>query len=131
VAIGALLVLVSGIYVLRARMRPRARPPARKIMFAVLPFENLSGDPAQEYFSDGLTEEMISRLGQMDPQRLGVIARTSAIQPAFRSYILPANKYCNRVRRSRTKRRGVFLAGKSSPEAGRLGNHVDQGESAF
>ncbi|PYT92454.1 MAG: hypothetical protein DMG36_14825 [Acidobacteria bacterium] len=49
-------------------------------MLAVLPFENLSGDSAQEYFSEGLTEEMISRLGQMEPQRLGVIARTSAIQ---------------------------------------------------
>jgi TolB-like protein/Flp pilus assembly protein TadD len=45
-----------------------------------LPFENLSGDPEQEYFSEGLTEEMISRLGQMEPQHLGVIARTSAIQ---------------------------------------------------
>jgi len=58
----------------------RASPPAGKIMLAVLPFENLSGDSAQEYFSEGLTEEMISRLGQMEPQRLGVIARTSAIQ---------------------------------------------------
>ena len=46
---------------------------------AVLPFENLTGDPGQEYFSDGLTEEMISRLGNLDPQRLGVIARTSVM----------------------------------------------------
>ena len=45
----------------------------------MLPFENLTGDPAQEYFSDGLTEEMISRLGSLDPQRLAVIARTSAM----------------------------------------------------
>jgi TolB-like protein/tetratricopeptide (TPR) repeat protein len=52
---------------------------ARK-MLAVLPFENLGGDPDQEYFADGLTEEMISHLGQLDPRRLGVIARTSAIQ---------------------------------------------------
>jgi TolB-like protein len=51
-----------------------------KKMLAVLPFENLGGDPAQEYFADGLTEEMISHLGQLDPRRLGVIARTSAIQ---------------------------------------------------
>jgi TolB-like protein len=50
-----------------------------RIMLAVLPFENLSGDPAQEYFSDGLTEETIMRLGQMSPQRLGVIARTSSM----------------------------------------------------
>ena len=46
----------------------------------VLPFENLSGDAEQEYFSDGLTEEMIAQLGRLRPQRLGVIARTSAWQ---------------------------------------------------
>lgn len=51
-----------------------------KKMLAILPFENLSGDPQQEYFADGLTEEMISHLGQLNPKRLGVIARTSAIQ---------------------------------------------------
>jgi TolB-like protein/Tfp pilus assembly protein PilF len=50
-----------------------------RIMLAVLPFENLSGDPGQEYFSDGLTEETIMRLGKMSPQRLGVIARTSSM----------------------------------------------------
>jgi serine/threonine-protein kinase len=50
-----------------------------KIMLAVLPFENLSRDPEQEYFSDGLTEEMITQLGRLNPQRLGVIARTSAM----------------------------------------------------
>jgi TolB-like protein/Flp pilus assembly protein TadD len=48
-------------------------------MLAVLPFENLSGDPAQEYFSDGLSEETIMRLGQMSPHRMGVIARTSSM----------------------------------------------------
>ena len=51
-----------------------------KKMLVVLPFENLSGDTQQEYFADGLTEEMISHLGQLNPKRLGVIARTSAIQ---------------------------------------------------
>jgi len=54
-----------------------AEPP--RIMLAVLPFENLSGDPAQEYLSDGLSEETITRLGQMSPHRLGVIARTSSM----------------------------------------------------
>jgi TolB-like protein len=50
-----------------------------RIMLAILPFENLSGDPAQEYFSDGLSEETIMRLGQMSPRQLGVIARTSSM----------------------------------------------------
>jgi TolB-like protein/Tfp pilus assembly protein PilF len=51
-----------------------------KPMLAVLPFENMGGDPAQEYFADGLTEEMISQLGRLHAARLGVIARTSAMQ---------------------------------------------------
>jgi len=49
-----------------------------RIMLAVLPFENMSSQKSQEYFSDGLTEEMITQLGRMNPERLGVIARTSA-----------------------------------------------------
>ncbi|HKY04926.1 MAG TPA: winged helix-turn-helix domain-containing protein, partial [Blastocatellia bacterium] len=58
---------------------PRApAPPSEKVMLAVLPFENLSADD-EDYFSDGLTEEMIARLGQLEPARLGVIARTSAM----------------------------------------------------
>ncbi len=48
-------------------------------MVAVLPFENLTGDTRQEYFSDGLTEEMITQLGERDPAHLGVIARTSVM----------------------------------------------------
>ncbi len=59
---------------------PPSRPDTGKTMLAVLPFQNLSGDPDQEYFSDGLTEEMITQLGRMHPERLGVIARTSAMQ---------------------------------------------------
>lgn len=78
---GGLLVavLLAG-YLARQRFWPQAKPPPGKVMLAVLPFENLSGDPEQEYFSDGLTEEMIAQLGRLQPQRLGVIARTSAMQ---------------------------------------------------
>jgi TolB-like protein/DNA-binding winged helix-turn-helix (wHTH) protein/Tfp pilus assembly protein PilF len=50
-----------------------------KIMLAVLPFENLTGDPQKDYLADGLTEEMISQLGRLNPQQLGVIARTSVM----------------------------------------------------
>lgn len=76
----ALLLSVTGVYLGRKRIWTHVRPPTGRIMLAVLPFENLSGDPEQEYFSEGLTEEMISRFGQLEPQRLGVIARTSALQ---------------------------------------------------
>lgn len=48
-------------------------------MLAVLPFENLTGDPNKEYLADGLTEETISQLGRLDPNRLGVIGRTSVM----------------------------------------------------
>ena len=50
-----------------------------RIMLAVLPFENLSQDPEQDYFSDGLTEDTISYLGRVNPERLGVIARTTSM----------------------------------------------------
>jgi TolB-like protein len=52
---------------------------SRKARLAVLPFDNLSGDPAQEYFSDGMTEELITELACLAPEQLGVIARTSAM----------------------------------------------------
>ena len=51
-----------------------------RVMLAVLPFENLSGDPTQEYFSDGLTEEMITQLSRLNPRGMGVIARTSTMK---------------------------------------------------
>jgi TolB-like protein/DNA-binding winged helix-turn-helix (wHTH) protein len=54
-------------------------PPRTKIMLAVLPFQNLTGDPNKEYLADGLTEEMISQLGSINPEQLGVIARTSVM----------------------------------------------------
>ena len=54
-------------------------PRSRKIMLAVLPFENLTGDPNKEYLADGLTEETISQLGRLNPEQLGVIARTSVM----------------------------------------------------
>ena len=49
------------------------------VTLAVLPFENLSGDPDRDYLADGLTEETIASLGQVDPERLSVIGRTSVM----------------------------------------------------
>jgi TolB-like protein/DNA-binding winged helix-turn-helix (wHTH) protein/Flp pilus assembly protein TadD len=56
-----------------------APSPQGRIMMAVLPFQNLTGDAEQEYLTDGLTEETIARLGALQPERLGVIARTSVM----------------------------------------------------
>lgn len=58
--------------------RPLEKP--EKVLLAVLPFKNLSADPEQEFFSDGLTEEMIAHLGMISPQKLGVIAGTSVMK---------------------------------------------------
>jgi TolB-like protein/DNA-binding winged helix-turn-helix (wHTH) protein/Flp pilus assembly protein TadD len=60
-----------------------------KVALAVLPFSNLTGDAGQEYFSDGLTEEMIVQLGAMDPERMSVIARTSVMHYKGNSEALP------------------------------------------
>lgn len=57
-----------------------AASPDGRIMLAVLPFDNLSRDPEQDLFVDGLTEEMISQLSRLNADRLGVIARTSTIR---------------------------------------------------
>ena len=51
-----------------------------RVMLAVLPLENLSGEPEEDYFSDGLTEEIITQLGGVNPGHLGVIARTSVMR---------------------------------------------------
>ena len=55
----------------------RADVPPSRVILAVLPFENFGGDPERRYLADGLTEETIASLGQMDPERVGVIGRTS------------------------------------------------------
>lgn len=73
-------IVVVGVYIVQQLVVPKTQPLADKIMLAVLPFDNLTGDPQQEFFSDGLTEEMIAQLGRMHPERLGVIARTSVMQ---------------------------------------------------
>jgi TolB-like protein/cytochrome c-type biogenesis protein CcmH/NrfG len=51
-----------------------------RTMLVVLPFENLTAGERYDYFSEGLTEEMITELARLSPERLGVIARTSAMQ---------------------------------------------------
>jgi TolB-like protein/DNA-binding winged helix-turn-helix (wHTH) protein/Tfp pilus assembly protein PilF len=77
--VAAILIAVFSVYLMRSVSKTRTSPATGRLMLAVLPFENLTGDASQDYFSDGLTEEMISQLGNLDPQHLGVIARTSVM----------------------------------------------------
>jgi TolB-like protein/DNA-binding winged helix-turn-helix (wHTH) protein len=53
-------------------------PPSQATL-AVLPFENLTGDFDREYLAEGLAEETIASLGQVDPGNLSVIGRTSTM----------------------------------------------------
>jgi len=61
---------------MRDRLFARSIPPIRSIV--VLPLQNLSGDPSQDYFADGMTDELITELAQVSSLR--VISRTSAMR---------------------------------------------------
>jgi TolB-like protein/DNA-binding winged helix-turn-helix (wHTH) protein/Tfp pilus assembly protein PilF len=62
------------------RFSPVSSAPTQRAMLAVLPFQNLSNDSSQDYFTDGLTAEMISQLGRLPSDRLGVIAWNSMMR---------------------------------------------------
>jgi TolB-like protein/DNA-binding winged helix-turn-helix (wHTH) protein len=75
-AVAAVVILLVGLMV--GRIVERRRSVTRIQSIAVLPLENLSGDATQDYFADGMTEELITELGQIQPLR--VISRTSVMQ---------------------------------------------------
>jgi len=70
------LLVAASIYLSRSGGRARTVPRA---MLAVLPFENMSPDDADDYIADGFTEELTTVLAGLDPDHLGVIARTSVM----------------------------------------------------
>jgi TolB-like protein len=53
--------------------------PQRRVRLVVLPFSNVGGNPAEEFFSDAMTDEIITALCQIAPDHLAVIARTTAM----------------------------------------------------
>jgi TolB-like protein/DNA-binding winged helix-turn-helix (wHTH) protein/Tfp pilus assembly protein PilF len=76
----AALLLVTGMAI-RMRLKSKATPPIESApirSIAVLPLDNLTGDPRQQYFSDGMTDALITSLAQISSLR--VISRTSAMQ---------------------------------------------------
>ncbi len=76
VGVAALILLVgAGLWLISGRPEPG---PSAAASVAVLPLANLSGDPDQEYFADGMTEALISDLARV--QGIRVISRTSVVQ---------------------------------------------------
>lgn len=74
---GLLLLLIAVTSYFAWRPSKKMALPVERITLAVLPFENVSGDPSQEFVSDGVTAELINWLGRVDAQHLGVIAATT------------------------------------------------------
>jgi len=85
----ALLVSVLGFRLIRTQVHHAAAPPSAASIrsLAVLPLQNLSGDNNQEYFSDGMTDELITDLGQMSALR--VTSRTSVMHYKGTTETLP------------------------------------------
>jgi TolB-like protein/DNA-binding winged helix-turn-helix (wHTH) protein/tetratricopeptide (TPR) repeat protein len=58
----------------------RARVPASRVTLAVLPVESFGSAPEREYLADGLAEDTMAALGQVDPEHVSVIGRTSMMR---------------------------------------------------
>lgn len=80
--LAALVLIAIGIvlYFRSIRHSTEAKSASLKETILVTPFENMTGDPTQDYLSDGFTDEMITRLGEASPTHLSVIARSTAMQ---------------------------------------------------
>ena len=98
IATVAILIIVAGAWAIwnfyfrpppiePASVEKMAFPLPDKPSIAVLPFENMSGDPEQEYFSDGITEEIITALSKVPD--LSVIARNSSFTYKGKSVSIP------------------------------------------
>ena len=76
-----------------AKSQADAKAAASDASIAVLPFANMSGDPGQEYFSDGISEELLNQLARIPSLR--VIARTSSF--AFKGQNIEISEIAKRL----------------------------------
>jgi TolB-like protein/DNA-binding winged helix-turn-helix (wHTH) protein len=86
--VGLAVILLVAAFVIHRAMRSPSSVVQGRLLIAVTPLENLSGDPGQNYFVQGLTEEIITQLGQLSPEQIGVIRYrlpVSQQQPAAQS----------------------------------------------
>jgi TolB-like protein/Flp pilus assembly protein TadD len=80
---GLAFLIVAGVLVARftVSVQPRVSvAQGDKLRLFVRPFKTIAGDASQAEFTEGLTSEMITRLGRIEPKHLGVIAPTSSQQ---------------------------------------------------
>jgi TolB-like protein len=99
-------------------------PP--RMLVAVLPFENQLGDGAEKSLSDGLTEETINGLGQLFPERLGVIARSAAM--AYKNAAKPLRQVGRELGVSHVVEGSVCRAGKRVRVVAKLVRVDDQSQ---
>jgi TolB-like protein/DNA-binding winged helix-turn-helix (wHTH) protein/tetratricopeptide (TPR) repeat protein len=82
---GLAVFLLLALFVVRQKTAASGEQQARQVI-AVVPLQNLSNDPGQDYFVDGLTDEILTQLGQLNPDQLGVIRyRSPATKQQTRS----------------------------------------------
>jgi adenylate cyclase len=87
---------------------PEPKPaPARRVAICVLPFINMSGDPEQEYFSDGITEDIITALSNVSA--LSVVARNTAF--TFKGQTLDVGQIANQLKVTHVLEGSVRKAG--------------------
>ena len=72
-AAGLAIVLLFALFAIHRATRTVSGAGQGRLVIAVLPLENLSSDPGQDFFVQGLTEEVITQLGQLNPERIGVV----------------------------------------------------------
>jgi TolB-like protein/Flp pilus assembly protein TadD len=86
--VGLTLVIVAGVHyypIIRQLLAPKS--VHGKVRLFVRPFANHSGDPQQDVFISGLTDEVRAQLGRLDPEHLGVIAPTSSEMQVSKSIV--------------------------------------------
>jgi adenylate cyclase len=102
-----------------------SRPSPLKLSIAVLPFANLSGDPEQEYFSDGITEDIITDLSKVSA--ISVTARNTTF--AFKGKMVDVSRIADQLKASHVLEGSVRKSGgrvRISAQLidGRVGDHI-------
>ena len=79
VAIALVAIVLAGVIVLWIVSHQPA-PSSSATRLAILPLKNLSNDPQQEWFTQGISDELANQLGELDPDHLSVISRTAVMK---------------------------------------------------